>query len=234
VNSLYDYIIEPIGERYNNKKKIGNKELILNTKIENWKAINKLAKVVSIPKAYNLPIQVGDLIHVHHNIFRRFYDMKGRQKNSRSYFKDNLYFCSPDQIYLYNRNNNNKSFLDRCFVKPIKSSELGKKFIPNKGILKYDNAMLNSLGIFKDDIISFRSAREWEFEIDGELLYCMKSKDILIKYEDERNETENNPSGSTCGCGTDKSCERTDSRHRRRCNCGSFEECRCNKKVSNI
>jgi len=78
------------------------------------------------------------------------------------------------------------------------------------------------------DVVSFRSAREWEFEIDSELLYCMKSKDILIKYEDERNETENNPSGSTCGCGTNQSCERADSGHRGRCNCGSFEECRCN------
>ena len=35
MNSLYDFIVKPIGEgRYNNSKKIGEKELILNTKIE--------------------------------------------------------------------------------------------------------------------------------------------------------------------------------------------------------
>ena len=38
MNSLYDFIVKPIGEgRYNNSKKIGEKELILNTKIESWK-----------------------------------------------------------------------------------------------------------------------------------------------------------------------------------------------------
>jgi len=200
VNSLYDYIIEPIGERYNNKKKIGDKELILNTKIENWKAINKLAKVVSIPKAYSLPIEVNDIVHVHHNVFRRFYDMKGRQKNSRSYFKDNLYFCSPDQIYLYNRNNINKSFLDRCFVKPIESNKIGKKFISNKGVLIYDNLYLNNLGIFKNDTVIFKNKREWEFSVGGEILYCMKSKDILIKYENKRNQKENHTSRAVSSC----------------------------------
>ena len=125
MNSLYDYIVSPIGERYNNTIKVKDKNLILNTKIETFKAVNKLAKVVSIPKAYNLPIQPGDLVYVHHNVFRRYYNMKGKQQNSRSYFKEDLYFCSPDQIYLYIRNNKAAAFLDRCFIKPLSSSELG-------------------------------------------------------------------------------------------------------------
>ena len=56
MNSIYDYIVKPIGDRYNNEKKVGNKSLILNTKIENFKIINKKAIVVSTPKAYNLKI----------------------------------------------------------------------------------------------------------------------------------------------------------------------------------
>ena len=41
MNSLYDYIISPVGERYNNKIKIKDKNLILNTRIETFKAVNK-------------------------------------------------------------------------------------------------------------------------------------------------------------------------------------------------
>ena len=78
VNSIYDYIIKPIGERYNNSKKVGNKNLILNTKIETFKAVNKKAKIIAVPKAYNLPIKKGDIVYVHHNIFRKFYNMKGQ------------------------------------------------------------------------------------------------------------------------------------------------------------
>ena len=33
MKSLYNFIIKPHGERYNNKKKIGDKELILNADI---------------------------------------------------------------------------------------------------------------------------------------------------------------------------------------------------------
>ncbi len=37
MKSLYNFIVKPLGERYANTKKIGEKELILNTKIESWK-----------------------------------------------------------------------------------------------------------------------------------------------------------------------------------------------------
>ena len=193
MNSLYDYIVTPIGNRYNNEIKVNKKSLILNTKIEEFKIINKKAKVVSIPKAYDLPIKKGDVVYIHHNVFRRFYNIKGKQQNSRSYFKEDLYFCSPDQIYLYNNGVNN-SFLDRCFIKPIVSKDLNKKTKNNIGILKYGNKELLKLGVNEGDLVSFPDLREWTFVVDGELLYCMKSKDILIKHECKGNEKEYNPS----------------------------------------
>jgi len=197
VNSIYDYIVRPIGERYNNKIKVGNKNLVLNTKIENFKVINKKAEVIAVPKAYDLPIKTGDVVYIHHNVFRKFYNMKGKQQNSRAYFNDNLYFCSPDQIYMYERNGFKKSFLDRCFVKPLKHKTLGKKTIPNLGVLKYGNKVLETLKVYENDIVSFPNLREWQFVIDNELLYCMKSKDILLKHGRQGNEEEYNPSWAT-------------------------------------
>jgi len=226
VNSLYDYIVTPVGERYNNEKKVGDKSLVLNTKIEEFKVINKKAKVVSVPSAYDLPIKPGDIVYIHHNVFRRFYNMKGAQQNSRSYFKEDLYFCAPDQIYLYNNGVNN-AFLDRCFIKPLKSEKLGEKVIPNKGILKYGNDKLKSLGINDGDLVSFPDLRQWEFIVNGQLLYCMKSKDILIKHEYEGNEKEYNPSWAISGEGVDKSSEGADCRYRGGCDCGPTKERSC-------
>ena len=37
---------------------------------------------------------------IHHNVFRRWYNVRGEEKNSKSYFKDNLYFVQQDQVYL--------------------------------------------------------------------------------------------------------------------------------------
>ena len=196
MNSLYDFIIQPIGERYNNTKKIGDVDLILNNKIESWKFVNRLAKVLSTPLAVKTPIKKGDIVIVHQNIFRRFYDMQGKQKDSRSYFKDNMYFAGIDQIYLYKNKDKWISFGDRCFVKPIKNSNsiLNRKEDPYVGILKIGNNSLEASKINPGDMIGFKPGAEWEFFINDERLYCMKSNDIVIKYGYKKNQKEYNPS----------------------------------------
>tara|TARA_R110002020_G_scaffold238924_6_gene451480 strand:- start:93 stop:698 length:606 start_codon:yes stop_codon:yes gene_type:complete len=196
MNSIYDFIIEPIGNRYDNKKTVGGKDLILNTKVESWKFVNRLAKVIAVPIALNTSIKKGDTIVVHQNIFRRFYNMKGEQSNSRSYFKDNLYFASVDQIYLYKNKYTWKSFGDRCFVMPIKNSNdlVNRKEDPSIGILKISNSKLEAFNINPGDTIGFTPGAEWEFIIDNQRLYCMKSNDIVIKYGNQKNQTEYNPS----------------------------------------
>ena len=50
MKSLYGFLVKPIGGRYNNTKKVGDKELVLNTDIYNHKHTNREAEVLSIPK----------------------------------------------------------------------------------------------------------------------------------------------------------------------------------------
>ena len=192
MKSLYHFIIKPLDKRYDNIKKVGNKELIINSSIENHIFVSKKAVVVSTPAAYATEIKVGDEVYIHHNILRRYYDMKGEEKNSGTYFKNDLYFCALDQIYMYN----NISHLNYCFVKPILNSSFleNRKEQPNVGIIKYTNNTLEALGITPGTLITFTPNSEFEFIIDGERLYCMKSNDIALTHEYKGNEKENNPS----------------------------------------
>ena len=196
MKSLYDFIIQPLGDKYSNTVKLGNKDIVVNTKIENWKFVNRLAIVKETPLAFDTKIKKGDIVIIHQNVFRTFYDMKGRKKKSRSYFKDDLFFCAIDQLYLYKNKNGWHSFGDRCFIKPIKDSDdltldKEKKLI---GILKYGNSSLEALDMNPGDLVGYTPNGEWEFLVEGERLYCMKSNDIVIKYEYEGNEVEYNPS----------------------------------------
>ena len=196
MKSLYDFIVEPLGDKYSNTVNIDGKSLVLNTKIESFKFVNRLAKVIKTPLAFNFDIKIGDIVVIHQNVFRTFYDMKGKKKKSRSFFKDNLYFCSIDQIYLYKNSDGWNSFGDRCFIKPIKSKNdltLDKE-ASLIGILKYGNSSLNKLKINPGDLVGYTPNGEWEFLVEKERLYCMKSNDIVIKYENEGNEVEYNPS----------------------------------------
>jgi len=192
MNSIYHFIVKPLDKRYENIKKVDNKELIINSNIENHIFVSKKAVVVSTPAAYKTKIKTSDEVYIHHNILRRYYDMKGREKNSGTYFKDNLYFCSPDQIYMYNL----KPHLDYCFIKPIKNQSIleNRKEQPNVGVVKYTNNTLEALGITPGTLITFTPNSEFEFIIDGERLYCMKSNDIALTHEYKGNEKENNPS----------------------------------------
>ncbi len=196
MKSLFDFIVEPYGQRYNNKVKVGDKSLIINTQVETFKAINNIAKVIEVPLSYKTSIKKGDLIMIHHNVFRRWYNVRGEEKNSKSYFKDNLYFVQQDQIYLYKRNNKWKSFNDRCFIAPLRDEvEIHNVLEQNLiGILKYGNSALEMLEISEGDVVGYKPFGEYEFIVDGERLYCMKSNDIVIKYERQGNETEYNPS----------------------------------------
>ena len=133
---------------------------------------------------------------MHHNIFRRWYDVRGEERNSSQYFKKDRYFCNPDQIYLHRKNDTWLPFMNRCFVMPIKDTnsltlDLEKKCV---GILKIGNNELEALDINPGDLVGYKPGREWEFIIDGKRIYCMKSNDIVIKYEYKGNEEEYNPS----------------------------------------
>ena len=192
MKSLYSFIVKPLEKRYDNVRKIGDVNLIINTGIEDHQFISKKAVVVSTPAAFKSKVNVGDEVYIHHNIFRRWYDQKGRERNSSTYFKDDLYFVSPEQIYMYNL----KPHLNYCFVKPLKNQSFlnNRKEQPNVGIVKYTNKTLEALGITSGTLITFTPNSEFEFIIEGERLYCMKSNDIALTHEYQGNEKENNPS----------------------------------------
>ena len=182
-----DFIISPIGERYNNNTKVDDKELILNTEIFNHQYVNRRAKIIATPLLFQSPLNVGDEVVVHHNVFRRWLNVKGIEKNSRSYWRDNKYVVSEDQIYLYN----NKAMPGYSFVQPIKSKDNLTNDIekPLVGIIKYTDGTFDL-----NTLVGFTPNSEYEFIINGKRLYRVLNKFITIKYEYQGNEEEYNPS----------------------------------------
>jgi len=93
MRGLNGFLIEPKGERYNNIKKIGDKELILNAEISNFEFLNREGIVKATPLAFETDIRKGDTVIVHHNVFRRWYNIKKEEKNSSSFIdEDNTSF----------------------------------------------------------------------------------------------------------------------------------------------
>ena len=196
MKSVYNFVVTPKGERYNNKKKIGDSELILNTEIYNHQYVNREATVISKPIVGDTNIKAGDTVVVHHNVFRRWHNVKGIEKNSRSYFNESTYFINPDQIFLYKRDEEWIAPKGYCFIKPLKAInqfniECEK---PLQGIVKYSDGTVEV-----GDLIGYRPKTESEFIVDGERLYRVLSNLITIKYEYQGDEEEYNPSWTESG-----------------------------------
>jgi len=191
MKSVHDFIVTPVGQRYNNVKKVGDKDLIVNSEIFNHQHVNRLAKVLAVPTVGKTDIKVGDEVIVHHNVFRRWHDVKGREKNSRSFIDEQTYVISIDQIFLIKRNNKWAAPKGYCFVKPIKAID---KFNadaerPLVGIVKYSDGTVDV-----GDLVGLRPNSKYEFIVDGQRLYRVLSSFITIKYEYQGDEEEYNPS----------------------------------------
>ena len=172
MKSVYNFVVAPKGERYNNIKKVGDSELIVNTEIFNHQYVNREAKVISTPIIGDTDIKPGDTVIVHHNVFRRWHNIKGIEKNSRSFFNESTYFINHDQIFLYKRSDKWIAPKGYCFVKPLKAVDQfnTESEKPLQGIVKYSDGTVEI-----NDLIGFRPNSEYEFIVDGERLYRVLS-----------------------------------------------------------
>ena len=188
---VFDYIVKPLGSRYNNSIKVGEKELILNTEIFNHQHVNRIGIICSTPLANPLNLKEGDKVLLHHNVFRRWHNVKGVEKNSRSYLKEGEYIISQDQIFMYDKGDSWQAVEGFTFVKPLKSTnkyslETEKPLI---GVVKYSDG-----SFLPTQLVGFSPGDEFEFVVDGERLYRVMNRFINIEYEYKGNEEEYNPS----------------------------------------
>lgn len=179
----WDYLIKPLGEEYNNTETVAGKDLIVNTSIEHAKYVNRMGVVVATPPTAE--ISVGDIVVVHHNVFRTYLNMKGIKTKSREYFMDDKYLVSEEKIYLYNHEGKWRCPKKYCFIKPLDYEQEGLiyrndiKEKPHVGEIKF----IKNYKFKRGETVGFTKNSEYEFNIDGEKLYRMRVSDICSKVE---------------------------------------------------
>ena len=186
MKSPFYFIVKPMnGKRYDNTKDIGVTDFIVSTSEEDHKFSNRYADVIELPIGYSGPISIGDTLLVHHNAFKYYNDMRGRQKSGKSFFKDDLFFIDTDQFFMYKKGSAWNAYDKYCFVRPISATEYYiEKFCaeePLMGQMVYPNEYLLGKGIKEGDYICFSPDSEYEFTIEGEKLYRMYDHQITMK-----------------------------------------------------
>ena len=185
MKSPYSFIVSPEkGRRYDNIKKYGNKNFITSSSEEDHSSSNRFAVVISTPINYTGPIKKGNILLVHHNVFKFYNDMYGNRKSGKSFFKDNLFLVDPDQFYMYKNKNEWIGHDKYCFIKPLESKDgylkKSSKYEPLTGTVKYINQDLLDKGVKVGDVVLYQPDSEYEFLVDDELLYRMFTNNITV------------------------------------------------------
>lgn len=186
MKSPFYFIVKPLkGKRYNNTKSISGIEFITSSSEEDYTVANREGIVTETPLNYNGSIKIGDILLVHHNVFKYYNDMKGRQQSGKSYFKDDLFFIDNDQFYMYKQDGKWHSHDRYCFVKGVKKQD---SFMfkrgneePLMGEMVYPNKYLLSHGVTAGTAVSFQPDSEYKFEVDGNKLYRMYDHQITLR-----------------------------------------------------
>ena len=179
MQGLKNFIVTPKNNKqFANTTSVGGVELVTTTNIEEGKDVNREAIIVSLPINYKGNARKGDTCIIHHNIFRPQYDHKGVLIQSSSFIKDNLYTAHPDLVFLIIRDGKAIPVDDYVFIKPFTEEEnfLGTVEKEHSGYVKFAN---ENLGVKEGAKIVFRRNCEYEFNINNERLYMMKTKRVL-------------------------------------------------------
>jgi hypothetical protein len=109
--------------------------------------------------------------------------MKGRERSSWNHFQENLFFV--EDPYAYKKPNGKWVGIGRyVFVSPVENDHEGIMTTdtekPLVGIIKYANQEVLDLGLNEGDKVAFEPESEYPFEIDGQKVYRMYTKNINI------------------------------------------------------
>ena len=186
MKSIYQFIVEPVNKkRYNNTKTIAGIEFIVSTSEEDVSASNREAIVIETPLNYDGPIEKGDVLLVHHNVFKFYNDMRGRRQSGKSFFKENIFFLDPDQFFAYKKNGEWHGYDRYCFIKPIPAQESYiYKAVSNEplmGTIAILNDGLKSQGLKEGDVVCYKPSQEYEFKVDDEILWRMYDHSITLQ-----------------------------------------------------
>lgn len=193
---VFSYLINT-DRRYNNSIDIEGVDFVVNTEISERDAsfVNRIGKVLHTPINSRTDIQAGDEVILHHNVFRTWYDIRGKLRNSGNYVDENLYAVQDDQIFAYRTPGGSWKSLPRyCFVSPVKqeisiSNIYGETLV---GEICMEGEYLDKLGLSLGDVVGFTPDSEYEFDIEGKKMYRILLNQLSLKYEPQERETENN------------------------------------------
>lgn len=177
---LYQLLVKPSGERYNNKKKSG---LIMNATIDeqDFHYTNRIARVIETPMI-DTPFIIGDEILVHHNVFRQYWGFATKLRTSSNDLNNGTFSVPLDSVYAYKRDGDWVMIDDWILVEPQEALQGSIIYSLAQNTLRKGKLSYGALnGVEVGDSVAYTPNSEYVFDIDGIKYYKMRTRDVTCK-----------------------------------------------------
>jgi len=179
---LFLFLIEPLdGRRYDSECVLENGSVFsLSVSQQDHLSTQRQALVLEVPHGYTGPVNKGDTVITHHNVFRKIYNQKGKETSSNHSVGNGTYVVEPSLIYMHKSNGSQwEAIRPYIFVSELPSDDrtLDSSSIKQLfGLVEFSSDPDIPVG----KIISFQPESEYEFHIDGRKLYRMYERNVTL------------------------------------------------------
>ena len=199
MKALYHFIVK-IPKAVKDTIKVGDQEMYLDSKWNEFQNRISSAEIVAVPEKYNTGAKPGDLLYFHHNVVLGGNHMDGNDgkelketKGPRGQivdYKEKLDYVDYDewdnfgnQAFAYSHDNQIHELGNGLFLEPWKpvrpkssSVELvleDKNYDHGRkyGILKYPSRVAEEIGLSVGDTCWIRDSSDYEMAVEGEQVY---------------------------------------------------------------
>jgi len=193
---IFEFIVE-IPKSHNDEVVFASGlKLKFDTRYNQGQHVNRIGKVVAVPLKFESKIREGFIVLIDKNLVT--YQVYNDTEINKSVFlvdvEKGWYRVAANMIYLYKENMEADWVCPSpfMFLAPIKNeiqtTESGlehkatedyKGNKPQYGTVEFLNEKAQEMGIQKGDTVYYKKDREYEFVVDGKLLYHMETDDVL-------------------------------------------------------
>lgn len=180
--------IVKIPKKFKDTIKVGDKELYLDPKFDEFGNRVCHGEIVSLPLTYEGGASVGDLLFFHHHVILNDGLHLGESLYLVTYYKESGY---NSHAYAYARDGAVSMIDDWVFLDAFDPSGLreengiilmkDKEQHNNRSAVSFDSEALSELGIGKGDVVGFTKNSDYEMEVLGKRYWRMLVSDIVYK-----------------------------------------------------
>ena len=165
-------------------------ELYIDTKYNEFQHRTTEGEILAYPAKYETGAKVGDTLYFHHHVVINGGSPLVKEDNHYVVQYDHDH-AAANQAIAYKNEDGVQPIKGWCLLEPVEENDdrhsglveivsLQEKEV-TKGVVSFDTAELDDLGVFKGDIVGFKKNRDYRIKIDGKEYYRVAVKELLYK-----------------------------------------------------